>query len=114
MGRPACAITVARFAGLALVAVLAAVHVHVAGATAAQDCLDASVPLVVPQLQALMQNDCFDCATYLPHLNTALQEGNMLCPLRVTAFLAQSRHETDGFLQMYQPVDDGAGALHCD
>ena len=112
MGRSACAITVARLAGLALIAVLAAVHVHVAGATAAQDCLDASVPLVVPQLQALMQNDCFDCATYLPHLNTALQEGNMLCPLRVTAFLAQSRHETDGFLQMYQPVDDGAGALH--
>ncbi|KAI9150981.1 hypothetical protein H9P43_009596 [Blastocladiella emersonii ATCC 22665] len=55
---------------------------------------------------------CPYCAYYLPYINSALRESAMHCPLRIAAFLAQVRHETQSLRRMWQPADNGAGALH--
>lgn len=86
---------------------------HAAATPASNAACDAvSVPLTEAQLEALMNGQCFNCAAYLPHLNTALEGAHMLCPDRVVAFLANVRVETDGFANMVDPSTNRAGSLH--
>jgi hypothetical protein len=50
---------------------------------------------------------------YIPHLITAMEMYDVNCsPERMSGFLATVRHETDGLLKMFQPADNGAGAVH--
>lgn len=63
-------------------------------------CARKAVTLDVASLNAITEDHCDDCATRLPHINTALKEGYMACPLRLSAFIAQARHATDGFQVM--------------
>lgn len=53
--------------------------------------------LTLETLELAMGGSCHRCEEYLPHINTALQEAGMDCPLRIAAFLAEARHETAGF-----------------
>jgi len=55
---------------------------------------------------------CTNCNTYYPYIVSALETYNLDCPLRTAAFLAQVRHETAALSTLYQPADNGAGAIH--
>ena len=81
--------------------VCAAVEQEVAGFT-----------VTLEQMVASMGGTCANCAAYHASMLTALEEAGMLTPLRVANFLAQVRHETAGLSILYQPLDNGAGALH--
>lgn len=76
------------------------------------DCQAESLTLTVEQLTQAMGGDCSHCATMLPHVQTALAEAGMDCPLRTADFLAAVRHETAKMTQFTNPTDNGAGALH--
>ena len=50
---------------------------------------------------------------YLPHLLMAIEAFDLNCsPERLSNFLAQIRHETNGLRMMYQESDNGAGSVH--
>lgn len=50
---------------------------------------------------------------YLPHINAAIEIFDLNCsPHRLSAFLAQVRHETNHLKSMKQSIDGGAGSIH--
>ncbi|ORZ40753.1 hypothetical protein BCR44DRAFT_1495279 [Catenaria anguillulae PL171] len=68
---------------------------------------------------------CKYCLYYYPHIREALESYDMTALVqpscnstdrqgspRTAAFLAQIRHETNGLTQLYQSLDNGAGAIH--
>jgi len=59
-----------------------------------------------------MERPGADLSSFVNPLNYALKKNQMDCPNRVTAFLAQVRHETASLTTFHQPADNGAGALH--
>jgi len=62
------------------------------------------------QLRAIMQNGLsYD---YINDVNDVLRMYQLNTPLRAAGFLAQVRHETAGLTTFYQPLDNGAGAIH--
>lgn len=60
-------------------------------------CEEDAVPLTLDDLLEMTQGECANCAQLVPYINQALAEGEMLCPLRIAAFIAHVRHGTDGF-----------------
>ena len=81
-------------------------------ADAHAECVLNAKPLTVLALEAITEDNCNNCAQYLPHINTALKEGHMQCALRTSAFIAQARHATDGFKYLKSASSNGAGAIH--
>lgn len=80
--------------------------------TAHAECARKAVTLTVSSLESIMEDNCENCAQYVPHINTALKEGYMACPLRLSAFIAQARHATDGLKFLKSASSNGAGAIH--
>jgi len=64
------------------------------------------------QLQRIMGRQGQDLSQFVAPLNSALSRYAMDCPNRITAFLAQVRHETASLTIFFQPRDNGAGSLH--
>lgn len=64
------------------------------------------------QLQRIMGRQGQDLSRFVNPLNSALSRYAMDCPNRITAFLAQVRHETASLTIFFQPRDNGAGSLH--
>lgn len=81
-------------------------------ADAHAECVLNAKPLTLLALEAITEDNCNNCAQYLPHINTALKEGHMQCALRTSAFIAQARHATDGFKYLKSASSNGAGAIH--
>ena len=75
-------------------------------------CARKAVTLTVASLNSIMEDSCENCGSYVGHINTALKEGYMACPLRLSAFIAQARHATDGFKYLKSQASNGAGAIH--
>jgi hypothetical protein len=59
-----------------------------------------------------MERPGADLSRFISPLNNALARYGMDCPSRITAFLAQVRHETASLTIFHQPRDNGAGTLH--
>ncbi|KAL7750350.1 hypothetical protein RI367_004123 [Sorochytrium milnesiophthora] len=57
-------------------------------------------------------DECPYCMYYYEHIKEATQMFDLDCPIRLASFLGQIRHETMNLQRLWQPIDNGAGAIH--
>lgn len=67
--------------------------------------------VTLAELQAMTGHECPDCATHLPHLNTAVREADMQCPLRIAALVAVVDYDTAQLTAFLDPATNAAGAV---
>ena len=77
-------------------------------------CPEGRFTLSLEQLQTIMggSSQCTNCARYHGEIVRAMELYDLNSPKRAAAFLAQVRHETAHLRTLFQPLDNGAGALH--
>lgn len=54
------------------------------------DCRLLSLALLLEEFKAIMADDCADCELFYPYIRAAMDEANMLCPMRATSFLVST------------------------
>lgn len=76
-------------------------------------CIAATASVTAEALEFVMgdSEDCPACSTHLAHINAALVEAGMNCPLRAAAYLAHVRTSTTSLTELSRESDNAAGAI---